>query len=357
MDSKTLQNPTESRLKKIGRRLGAVAICLLVFFAVGIALTFKYMSTYKASAVLLYQSEPFLLRSNNFLSPSLPTILDMITLPANLQSVKSSLGLDLTPDQLVGMIDVPPPREHSNLIRIYAKANNAALVVDIANSVAKQSVKNSREYHQQQLREELKKFEEQFIVAHERLTKELGEIEDFKRKNPYLQNNQEQSTISVQLQKSRQKVKDYTSLYQSLLVEHETLKREIATSGVTIKNSRHKERLQMDLMKLQGKAHSSYKIKQDSERDLEELERSLGNLTNEQIAFSKLNLQANITQDRIRALSGAIEATKHQLENPKGNIEIYQLADKGTPLLEGTLLGEIQRCLLWMGLDKPQKSK
>ena len=66
-------------------------------------------------------------------------------------------------------------------------------------------------------------------------------------------------------------------------------------------------------------------------------------MTQKQIAFSKLSLQANITKDRIRTLSAAIDHTQPLLDKPKGNIEVYQLAEKGTPLLEGTLLGDIKR--------------
>ena len=170
------------------------------------------------------------------------------------------------------------------------------------------------------------------------------DIEEFKLNNPYLQTSREQSTASTRVQNARDKVNNTTTYYQSAIVEYENLKREIASSEKTIQNSDLKENLQVDLMKLQGKAHSSYKVKMDSEKHLVDLQISLADMTKQQITFSKLILDADITEDKIRTLSASIDNTRHLLANPKGSIEVYRLADKGTPLLEGTLLGDIQRC-------------
>lgn len=343
MPSQPSPNPEKSSLKQFLTRTGAFALCLLIFMASGLVLTIHYMSTYKASAILLYQNESTGESPGN--TSTLTTILEMIKLPINLQRVKTTLGLELSPDQLTAMVDIPQPREHSNIIRIYAKGNNAALVVDIANTVAKLAVKNSREQHELQKLQDLKRDEAQLIAAHEKLSEQLQEIEEFKQSNPYLQSGRGQSPISLNLQKAREQVNHSTTKYQSKLVEYENLKREIASSENKIQNPLLKESLQVDLIKLQGQAHSTYKVKQDLENRLMELEASLSGITEKQIALSKLKLQASITKNRIRTLSGTIEKSRQELKNPKSSLEVYQLADKGTPLLEGTLLGEIKRFL------------
>ena len=213
------------------RHLIAIAVCILLFSCLGGLLTYYLLTTYKAEAVVLYQEDlpktlPGGITLNN---PSLTTALDLISLPANYQAVIAQLGLNLNTKQMEKMIDVPLPARNSHLIRIIATSDNPNLAVDIANSLAKVAVKRSQDFFSLQLQEEVNNFKNQLDEVNQRLTKELQEIENFKKAHRYFEMTADYSTLISQLTNARNKVQAANLKYNSLLVEYENLKRESAT--------------------------------------------------------------------------------------------------------------------------------
>jgi Mrp family chromosome partitioning ATPase/uncharacterized protein involved in exopolysaccharide biosynthesis len=214
----------------IQKHLLAILFFMGLFSVLGYYAQNRYLHTYKAETVLLYQEDiPKTLPGGYSLTMlSLSTVIDMIKLPTNFQAVKSILGLSLDPKQMEGMTNVQTPRSNSNLIRIETRGETPQVVVDIANTLAAVAVKSSQEFYLRQLKLALDSFRNQLDIQTIRLTSELQEIEDFKKQNRYFEMNSEQSTLLGQLFSMKQKLQNATLEYNRVLVEYENLKREIS---------------------------------------------------------------------------------------------------------------------------------
>jgi polysaccharide biosynthesis transport protein len=103
------------------------------------------------------------------------------------------------------------------------------------------------------------------------------------------------------------------------------------------KNS-SKEKLQVELMRMQSKVRSAQKMKQDLSASVIQLEKNLETLPAQQVAFSKLLQAKQITDEQVRFLNNAVENTRLLLNVPKGSLEMYQLAEKAKPLREGLIV-------------------
>ncbi len=96
----------------------------------------------------------------------------------------------------------------------------------------------------------------------------------------------------------------------------------------------NKDRLSLELIRMQGKVRSAQKIKEDLTIALAEKEKKLENLPQEQIAFAKLLSAQKITEEQVQFLSKSIETLQLMLNVPQGSLEVYQLAEKSTNLKE-----------------------
>lgn len=400
-DSENIMDRYDTRKLLLGiqRHLLAILLSSLIFTALGTWLAYKLMTTFTAEAVVLYQEDtPKNLSGGYTLTNlSMSTALDMIKIPSHFQAVKSILGLDMPLKQLQGMVNVPIPLNTSNLIRIVAKGDNANLVVDVANTLAKVSVKSGQEFTQRQLQIALDNYRNQLEIARQKLSTDLQQIEDFKKENQYFEMDAEYATLLKQLSDTRGRLSNANLRYNSMVVEYENLKREAVSlpdkvpvtstsidyrinptrerintlEGALMEASAKyapgnpklkalrdeieslkakkktetedkkeeilernptKEKIEIELMRMQGKVRSSQKIKEDVAEDLIELEKKLESLPQKQIAFAKLLQTKLIDEEQVKYLNKAAETTQLMLNVPKGSIELYQLADKAKPL-------------------------
>lgn len=384
------------------RHLLIIILSMIAWGILGAAATYYYLTTYKADAIVLFQEDmPKTLSGGYILTNfSLPTVLDMIKLPSNYQAVKTILGLDLSPKQLEGMTDISTPRNNSNLIRIEVKGDNQNLVVDIANTLAKIAVKNSQDFYQKQLQAALENFKSELENMRTRLTSHTNDIEEFKKTHQYFEMNAEYAGLLFQIQDIRSKYDTSVLRYNSLLVEYENLKRESENlpdripisfesrnnplqarilglqtalaeararyskenpkvktleieleeltqqqtgtngteNGQLTEPNPSKEKLHLELMRMQGKVRSAQKMKEDLSGSLAKIEKQGVSLPSQQMAFSKLLQNKEITEEQIKFLHNAVESTQLLLNVPKGSLELYQVADRALPLKDSFLV-------------------
>lgn len=384
----------------VQRHLGLAIASMILFGLLGGWGTYHFLTTYKAQAVVLYQQDiPKTLPGGYLLSNfTLPTVLDLIKLRSNFQAIKSMLGLDLSLKELEAMVDVSTPRNNSDLIHITARGDNQNLVIDIANTLAKLVVKTSQEFYRRQLQTALDNFKNELEIIRQRLALQVQEIEDFKKSYQYFEMNAEYAGLLAQLNEARTKYDNSALRYNSLLVEYENLKREAANlpperasaldlqsnplqsrvlglqtalaearakytkdnpkiklleneindllkqlKNANIQNrlrepNSTKEKLNIELMRMQGRVRAAQKIKQDLALNLSKIEKQLANLPSQQMAFSKLLHAKQITEEQMKFLNNAVESTQLMINVPRGSIELYQLAEKALPLREGLFI-------------------
>lgn len=390
---------TKKLLLGVQRHVFVILLSLIIWTAIAGMFTNTLMNTYKADAVVIYQEDtkPQTLPGGYSITTlSIATVLDMIKLPINLQGVKSVLGLDLNPAQLDGMIDIPTPRANSNLIHIIARGENPHLVVDLANTLAKVAVKSSQEFFQKQLQAALQSYTEQLEANNQKMAFQLQEIENFKKENQYFEMTADYVGLLKMMGDTRNRLQNVTLQYNSLLVEYENLKREVANlpdevpvsssygagyhyspleahlgslqaalaearSKYTGDNPKvrqiedeldhllkqtkqkgsveqvyewntDKTKLQIDLLRMEGKVRATLKMKQDLTVTVANLERELETLPEKQVVLSKLLGSKEITEGQQKFLYDAIESVQLMLNIPSGSIDLYSLADKARPL-------------------------
>ena len=386
----------------LNRHLGLIVLSTLLCGALGAWAAWYYTHNYRAEAVVVYQEDlPKTIPGGIALTNlSLATAVDLITLPTNFQAVKAVLGLDMSAKEIENSVQVPTPKLNSHLIRVITKSDNPHLAADISNTLAKIAVKNSQDFQQRQLQAQLDNFKEQLNQALQRMAVEQKEIEEFKTKHQYFEMTADYTTLLSELVTLRSKLQTASLNYNSLLVEYENLKSEqgkldygldarntyvdplqtrinslesslaearskYAPANPKIKimeeelktllekakqSSEKGDRLSPDMVKLQGKVRSSQKVKQDLTMAVAKLEKDLETLPSEQGAFSKLLQNNKITQDEVQFLHQSIDTIQLMINVPKGNLELYQLADKPKPLKDSLIIPLLPLLGLGLGL-------
>ncbi len=373
----------------------------LLFAVIGAIGMWHYLHNYRAESFLVFQADetktlPGGIPLTNI---NLATAVDMVAIPANLQALKSMLGLDTSVKELQEKISVSPPRMNSNLIKITAIQSNPTLAIDMSNTLARIAVKASQDYYKDQLKIALFNYRDQLEAANQNLGKQMKEIEDFKTQNHYFEMDNKNNLVIARLTDLRNKLQDATLQYNGLLVEYENLKREVdrmseqqfpsnltepgigqrynalesALVDARMKYSKDNPRLkaledemkqlrqsfggnfpidttvgiedkgetmpmrdhmQLDLMRLQGRVRSAQKMKEELTNALTQLSKEMENLPNQQVAFSRLLQGKEILDEQVTFLNNSIDLTQLLLNNPRGSLGLYQLADKAYPLKE-----------------------
>lgn len=398
----------------IRRHIPTLVICSLLGGLLGAYVSHYIKHTFKAESIVIYhedKTQPSNQSKDLDLTRfNLATAMDIIKIPANLQAVKSILGLDIEVQQLDGMIDIPFPRSDSNLIHIVVKAKNPHLAIDIANTLARAAVKNSQNYNQMQLQTALDNYKSELENTRRKLASQNQDIEEFKRNHQYFEMDAEYIGLLTQLREARANLQSATLKYNSLLIEYENLKRENealpdrvpmnAESGGTIVDQRLsslqsalaearakyapdnpkvkalesqlaamlgqqkdgseesalltpnvvKERIGIELMRMQGKVRAAEKIKQELEQNVSSFDKEVSDLPSQQMQMSKLLTARKISEDQLRSLNAAAENTQLLLNIPRGTIELFQDAEKARPLREGLLWDLLPFIMLGMGL-------
>lgn len=364
----------------------------IIFTLLGIYGTWHFLTGRQATAILVYQPDETKVLPGGIPlnTPTMITQLELITVPSNMQAVKTMLGLDIPPKILAFQYEVPFPRVDSNLIKIIAKGPDP---VDKVNALAKAAVKSSQDYYKDQIKMALLNYKDQLEFALQAQTKQLTEIEEFKKSNQYYDLDEKNSIVLNRLLDLRKKQQDANLSYNMLLVEYENLKKqsqdklgdnkltsdslyylqerltqvETALSDAKIRyapqnprllalqkeyqriqeqlqeandkdsntlvvSPQSKEKISLDLLNLQSKVRSSQKNKQQLAEELERVEKDMENYPKLQIEFQKLLQQKKSVDEQVAFLNNSIDKAQLLLNSPKGALGIYQLADSEDPL-------------------------
>lgn len=384
------------------RHLLLIAGTTLLFTLLASWFTYNFLTTYKADAVVIFQAEndPKNIVSGLTVADfTLATALDIIKLPANLQAVKSILGLPQSAKQIGTMFDIPTPRSESNLIHIVAQSSDPDMAINLANTLAEVAVKNSQDFSLKQLQEALRNYQNQLEVTRNRLTLQLRELETFKKDHQYFDMTAENSTLLREITEAKRNLLNAEITYNGMLVEYENIKREVenlppsarmlgttslqtriaalesalaegkskfAANNPKLKqlqeelaelrsksgkndNSTNddnrgsgsnlgKENLDLELIRMQGRVRAAQKRKQDLAEKLENLEKLVSELPALQVAFSKLLQQKSLTEEQIAYLTKSIETLQLLTNSPKGSLELYQKAIESKPSRESIIV-------------------
>ncbi len=406
----------------VQRHLWLVLIAMVLFASFASFLTYKSLYTYSTTSYLLYQKEDKLpgdMGGVAFLPQiQYTTVMEVVKLGKNLEAVKTTLGLDIDLKTLNKMIQVPFSSNKSELLHISVRGKNPNLIVDIANALAKITVKNNKEFTQKHLVKAIENFEEKLDSLRQLLAYQIQEIENFKRSNQYFDMDPTHVTFLTQVEHSRTEY-DKANIHQkSLLIEYENLKRETeslpdyipinfesrqnplqtrimnletALAGAMSKytednpkvirleeeleklylhkqrsatgesKSNHvekntfKDKLNIELMHMQGKVRSTQMIKEMASNKVALLEKQLEKIPSRQMAFMKLIQKQYFTEQNLQNLLKTKDFLQLKKEVPEGNIVIYQLALEAKPLNDawwvyilpiiGIFIGFLSGCL------------
>lgn len=378
------------------RKFWLVVACGALCAALAGAVSFVLLNRYEAEVLLLYRDDAKrdeIPGGYGLSAFSLPTTVAMIQLPGHFKAVKSILGLELEADSLAGMISVESPSRNTDIIRVKARADSEGLTIDVVNTLASVAVKHSQDIRRSELQRARDYFVSEKESAETRLTRQISEIAAFKKEHDFLEMDINQLGAVRNLEEAEAGVRKARIQYQSLLVEFENLRREVARipdhvvklarednpmkeriaqtemallrartryapdnpkvkilqdeldqlqsliSSDTRKETHEKvyeknplkEELNLELVRLQGKVRSAQKVKEESEARLVELHEDLTSLPEEQMAFAKLLGDKVRIEGEIKELDEALRATQMFMSVGKGDIELYQLADAARP--------------------------
>ncbi|MFA6916293.1 MAG: hypothetical protein WC222_07835 [Parachlamydiales bacterium] len=380
------------------RRKWLVAFSTLLFFLLGSYLTFSFLTTYKAEAVVVFQEQKDLKDAASGITVvdfSLPTALDIIKLPTNIEAVKSILSLNMSTSALASLYEIPTPRSESNLIRIIAHNANPALAISLANTLADVAVKNSQKYTEKQLQLNLQNYQGELETTRNRLSVQLNELEEFKKKFQYFEMTPNNVTLLKEISEAKKNLQDAETNFNTLLVEYQNLKRESANLPLSTRTASYtfiarinalesalveaktkystenpklkaleseieqlksrknapskdeenvgspdfgKDNLEIELIRMQGRVRAAQKTKQDMSERLIDLQKALVDLPALQVSFTKLLQAKELTIDQEKFLTKAIEDTKLMLNIPRGSLEFYQKALDAKPSRDSILV-------------------
>lgn len=380
------------------RRKWIVAFFTLLFFLIGSYFTYRFLTTYKAEAVVVFQEQKDLKDAASGMTVvdfTLATALDIIKLPTNIEAVRSILGLNMSPAEVAGMYEIPTPRSESNLIRIIANNSDPGLAINLANTLAEVAVKNSQKYTEKQLQIMLQNYQNELEATRNRLTIQLSELEEFKKQFQYFEMSPNNVLLLKEITEAKKNLQMAETSYSTLLVEYENLKRESANLPLSTRTASYtfiarinalesalveaktryssqnpklkaleaeiaelksrknapakdeenvgspdfgKDNLEIELIRMQGRVRAAQKNKQDMAGRLAELQKALVDLPAQQVAFTKLLQAKDLTLEQEQFLSKAIVNTKLLINVPHGSLEFYQRALDAKPSRESILV-------------------
>ncbi len=379
-------------LKGLKRHLNLIVFCTLLFGCLGVFVTYKLVKTHLATSILVYHEDPStktIPGGYPINTPSLATSLDMIMMPKNFEAVKSILGLELSPSEIMNMVTIPVASSDSKLKRIEVRSTNPHLATDVANVLAKVVVKNNQDFTREQLRVALEIYRNELVNTNVVLNKQNEQIEEFKKEHQYFETDPNYVQALADIDSSKRALSNVDLNYQGLLVEYENLKREAqlipdkvpinrdtrdspykvrimtletalaeAKAKYTPENPKIlsmeeelkelfskmksatdenqpdeyleknpvKETIALELMHMQGKVRSAQKTKEELTAQVAESEKRLQKVPAQQIQLQKLLLAKQATEDQIKFLKNTIDSTQLLMNTPTGSIELYASA-------------------------------
>lgn len=208
-------------------------VWLIILVAVSTTALFSLLSHHLskgfiADAYLMYEMDSSKLLPNGFPLAhfTISSATEVITLPENLNAVRSILGLEYTGKQLEKMVTVTPPAGDSNLLDIQVIADTPNVAMDIANTLAQVVVKNAQEFAKKQLKVAYDYFRQQADQLRDKINADSKEIAAFRSKNKFLELSPEGSLSIKGLLDLQTRLSQANENFNGSLIEYENLRRE-----------------------------------------------------------------------------------------------------------------------------------
>ena len=357
----------------------------------------KFSSTYEAQSVLIYNNTAPAAASADdldILHFTLSSAVEMIKLPSNLRAVKGILGLDESVNDLDSMVTVDIPILDSNLINIVVEAEDENLAVDIANTLASVSVKNSKNLARRQWQEAYRYFKDRSLNLRGELDQQVAQIGDFRKANHHISFDSTGMVANDTLSTAEQHLQQAKLNYSSLLVEYENLKREYSKIPSTInrpvgpdpsllnriaqietilldartrysptnpkiialqsqldelqrqqnnpapvdgdvelfsESNPVRAQLDLSLISMQARLRASLKLKEDLEEIVGTLSTERANLNEQQVALLEMLNSKNQLELKVVANEETLRRVEVKLNLGRGDLELYQQAESAFP--------------------------
>lgn len=386
------------------RHVLVIGIFLSAFTYGGWKLAEMIKSQYKAQAVMIFNQvdSDFLEADYDLIRFSLPSAVEMITLPSNIKAVKSILGLDMKIQDLKEIITVDLPILDSNLVNVVVEDENPTLAIDIANTLAHVAVKNSQNLARKQWHAAYLYFKEKGIELTQKLDQQMEGINTFRRENKLLGTDLSGLMTSQVLNAAEHQQQQSNLAYMRLLVEYENLKREFSKIPELIERPMLREstlqnritqidtilleartryapknpkiqaleaqleelkkkayevdpeedkivltqqnplrkKLDLDLVGMQAKLRATLKIKEEMGLIVKNLEKETEDYNEKNIVLIDLLQERKLTEAKIARNEESVRETEVKLHLGKGDIELYQEAEKAFPY-EGSFVVDL----------------
>lgn len=210
-----------------------ILILTILFALLGSWITYYYLSNKMAEAVMVYQPDEMKMLPGGIplATMTLPTALESITLPSNIQAVRSRLALEISYKDLAKKFTIPYPKIDSNLITIIAKGNNA---IELANTLAQAAEKSSQDFYKTQLNSALYNYRDQLDITKEALSQQMIKIEKFKQENQYFDIDERNTLFISRMLDTRKRLQDANLNYETARIEYDNLKKQLDGYNVAI---------------------------------------------------------------------------------------------------------------------------
>lgn len=377
-------------LKGLLRHIWLIVVFALIGAGFGVYLSNFVYNKSTAEGVLMYRpNTPKTLPGDYpIYRMTLASSVEMIKLPRSLNALKSTLGLNLSTNQLAGMIEAYTPSKGSFLIKISAEAENPTLAKDLANSLSKIVVNQSNEMYRKQLQMAYNYFKTEVDREKVRLGQAIESLAIFQQKNELYGVTVEGSAPLRKLLAAEVELQKSTSRYNTLLVEYENYRREIerlpqhvtrkgaallrgqiAELELSLISARSlyssdnpkirmieaqmaavekqleeeiiegetsleegkpqvlREDLRLSLISMQSKLRAAQKMKEETALRLAEMKKETRELPVELTEYAKLLSERNNYEFRVRSNEGYQRSVELLMNVKGGDLEVYQGAE------------------------------
>lgn len=367
-----------------------ILICVLLGGIGGFLAKRHLSHRYLAEAYVVFKTQEKQKIGKNFqmLPMSLGTVFQMMRLPMHYQAVRSILDLDEPLGKVMKSVWVNLPEEKSNLIKISSNRKDPQEAADIANALATVLVKRSEELRRGQLQTAHQYFRLRLNAIEERLEKADEAMAAFRMENPHFELSSGSSRLIAETVNAEEDFQSALLAYNSTLVEYENLRNEVERypeqkARIDMESSPLKnridsaewalleaktkylddnpkikvlesslqelkkvaeeqnsildlaslyetnpirEQLNIELMRFQGKLHSSKQIKEDLEKVIAEKKMQMEELPAQQMQFARLRHRKASAQAEHENLVESVNAVEAMIAIGKGDLELYHKA-------------------------------
>lgn len=375
----------------IRRRWKLVIVISIICALLGLVISLFFGRGYQADSILVFQQDlPKSLPGGYALSRlTLPTAVDLVTLPTNFGPVRNLLGLKISEQQIQDMVSVVSPQRNSNLIRIRCQSrHDPDLAINVANALAKEVVKVSNTFNQQQLKQASEFYLRDVSEKRVALDHANEGLAKFRSENSLTDVDPSQTSLIQKIADVEKKLQDVTLEYNGVSVQLQNIRRtyqespeQIARGSVESSPLRSrlergelalveakaryapenprirvleeqvielrklveqesqtpqisrvyepnpfKSSLQLDLVRLESQLRMSQRLRDDLQLELEELKKNLATLPEKHSALMRLIRNKNSLQEAVQSGEQVLATIEMLSTVDKSDLEIYQPA-------------------------------